>query len=134
MYQTKGHQIWQLMGKELIEKQCWKRGAKYQNIVDEEHRQNYLNQEKAGNISKLLKNGGELFGEPLVLQDASSILKQAGRHSFLRQQSIGKGILSLICCIELLDFDLVNGRAIEHYNGFMNGIAVRTKGNRSAGT
>jgi len=46
-------------GKGAYPKAMLEHGEKYQNMVDEEHHQNFQNQEKTGNASKLLKNGRE---------------------------------------------------------------------------
>ncbi len=51
MHPMRGLQPCQQMGKEHIDKQCLKHGEKYQNIVDEEHHQNFLNQERTGTSS-----------------------------------------------------------------------------------
>ena len=59
MHQMLAHQPLLLMEKERIGKQCCKHGEKSQHMVGEEHRQNFLDQEKTGNTFKILRNEKE---------------------------------------------------------------------------
>jgi len=85
MRQTKVRQQFQVTEKVHIQKQCWKHGGKYQSMVAEEHHQNFPNQEKTGDVRKLIKKrkGGRLESVriKIIYGDTKEVKDKLGCHT-----------------------------------------------------
>src|SRR6476661_7390564 len=85
MHQTRTHQPCQPMEKAPIVKQCSPPGERYPNLVDREGRQHFQDQQKIGNIRKLIKKreGGKLISvtTKVLYGNAEEVKNKLGCHT-----------------------------------------------------